>query len=249
MSWKSECTCELKRGQSSIYHKGICKYSQMNTFTTLLRRVRRKRNNLILKIYPQHSRNFCSSLFVSTILLASLLLLTFSLLSTPFCHHFCSYYPHILFFFTPLKLRHWSPFKVQGLLPSCIIILCPAVCLTCEFIWLLAFPLCCCFRAEMSSGGGIVRKAGASSYQGTRLLKIWRGLHVSTVPLPVCLRLPKSPWDLCRDCWLLFSVEVRQVCSLSVSLLHLELQEADNVVFFHVRLAEANLVNFMWRQP
>lgn len=51
---------------------------------------------------------------------------------------------------------------------------------------------------------------------------------MSTVQLPVGLRLPKRPWDLCRDSQLLLSVEVSQVCSLSASSPHLELQEADN---------------------
>lgn len=49
----------------------------MNTFATLLKRVRKKRNNLILKIYPQRSRSFCSCLLVSTVLLPSVLLPTF----------------------------------------------------------------------------------------------------------------------------------------------------------------------------
>lgn len=45
----------------------------------------------------------------------------------------------------------------------------------------------------MGSGGGIVRKAVASSYQGIWLQKIWRDLYMSTMQLPLGLRLPKSP--------------------------------------------------------
>lgn len=193
----------------------------MNTFTTLLKRVKKKSSGIEdLSTALQEFLFFSPCIYYSSCLCSHTY---FSLLS-PFYPHFCPYYPHILLLFTPLKPRHWSPFKVKGLFPSCVILLCPAVC----SFWLLAFPLCCCFRAEMSSGGGVVRKAAASSYQGTRLLKIWRDLHMSTVQLPVGLRLPKSPRDLCRDCWLLLSVEVSQVCSLSASSLHLELQEADN---------------------
>lgn len=66
---------------------------------------------------------------------------------------------------------------------------------------------------------------------------------------------------VCGVCWLLLSIKVSQVCSLSAPLLHLKLQEADNVFFVVVvavgfcylfipceKWLKQNR-KFVWRQP
>lgn len=101
----SECVLKTWTHVNSIYHKGICTYSQMNKFNTLLKRFREKRNNPTLKLDTAlHEFLFFS--LVANILFASVLLLTFP--CWHFLPEFSSLSAHVLFFAT-LKPRCWFP--------------------------------------------------------------------------------------------------------------------------------------------